>query len=186
MPMTDLLLVLLGTALANRLLLRRGPQPSARRALHDSAVVALASVFTLIVALGMAALLKHAVPALAWPSAALLLAIAPALLLSRQVLRQAMAGAAPAPLWLALFAGNASVIGLGLPGLDLVEGLAATLLQGLAAGIGFGLLMLLFTALDERLTATAVPAVLRGAPVLLLSAAGLALGLLLGMGGCGS
>jgi len=184
MSTTGLLLVLLGIALANRLLLRRGPLLGARRPLQDGFAVALASVFTLIVALGIAALLGRALQALAlaWPSAlVLLLAIAPALLLTRLLLRHSMGGAAPSSVLLALLAGNASAIGLGLPDPAAPGSLLVNLLQGLAAGVGFGLLLLLFTAQDERLAATAVPAALRGTPLLLLGAAVLALAVLLGM-----
>jgi len=186
MPTTGLLLVLIGTALANRLLLRHGPLLGARRPLQDGFAVALASVFTLIAALGIAALLGRALQALelAWPSAiVLLLAVIPALLATRLLLRRSLPGIPSSPRLLALLAGNASAIGMALPGPGAPEDLLVTLLQGLAAGIGFGLLLLMFTVHDERLAATAVPAALRGTPLLLLGAAVLALAVLLGLRG---
>jgi len=184
MPTTGLLLVLIGIALANRLLLRRGPLLGARRPLQDGFAVALASVFTLIVALGIAALLGRAVQALAWPSpVVLLLAIVPALLATRLLLRRSLPGIPSSPRLLALLAGNASAIGMALPGPGALEGLPMSLLQGLAAGIGFGVLLLMFTVHDERLATTAVPAALRGTPLLLLGATVLALAVLLGLRG---
>jgi len=180
--MGDLLLILIGTALANRLLLRRSTLlPGRLRPLQHAGLVALASLFTLILTLGVAALLETGVPALtgvlAW-----LLAIVPAVLATGLWMRRAMAQTGPAPGLLALLAINATALGLGLQGLGTAEGgLLLSLLQGLAAGLGFGLLLLLFTAQDERLAATAVPAPLRGVPLLLLGAAVLLLAVQLGL-----
>lgn len=63
--------------------------------------------------------------------------------------------------------------------------LAGATVQGLGAGIGLGIAIVLFAAMRERLAAADVPAPFRGAPIALLTAALMALGLL-GLSGLGA
>jgi electron transport complex protein RnfA len=67
------------------------------------------------------------------------------------------------------------VLGVALLNVERQHGLLESLLFGASAGAGFGLALLLFTALRERLETADMPAAFRGAPIALLTAGLMAL-----------
>ena len=81
-------------------------------------------------------------------------------------------------LYLPLITTNCAVLGVAL--LNLREGhdLLASAVYGAAAAAGFGLVLVLFAAMRERLEAAQVPALLRGAPIALITAGILSMGFL--------
>lgn len=70
-----------------------------------------------------------------------------------------------------LLLGNCMVLGVSLLALEKVHGLAAALFFGLGAGIGFGLVLSLLFALQDRAAAADVPVSFRGTPITLLTLA---------------
>lgn len=182
-------LALLGLALANRLLLRRrGLLPPPCGTLREALVVALASAFVLLLALGFVVLLGPPLWALGLPWPGMLpwlLAVLLALPAGGMLLHRALAGSAPARPLLAVAGGNALAMGLVVHGAAMPAGTVEILWLGFALGLGFGLWLLLLSALDLRLAESEVPAPLRGVPVLLLAAATLALAAWTGLGGTG-
>jgi len=78
-----------------------------------------------------------------------------------------------------------AVLGVALLNVDRQHGLLESLVFGASAGAGFGLALLLFTALRERLETADVPAAFRGAPIALLTAGLMALAFM-GFAGLGA
>lgn len=73
---------------------------------------------------------------------------------------------------------NGAVLGTALINAERAGSLAAALANALGVALGFALVLLLFAGVRERLTAIAVPAAFRGAPITLLSAGLMALAFL--------
>lgn len=86
--------------------------------------------------------------------------------------------------YLPLITTNCAVLGMALLSVEQASSLSDALLRGLGAALGFALVMVLFTGLRERLVDGKVPAIMRGAPVALVSAALLSLGFM-GFAGMG-
>jgi electron transport complex protein RnfA len=80
---------------------------------------------------------------------------------------------------------NCAVLGVALLNVDRQRGLLESLVFGASAGAGFGLALLLFAALRERLETADVPAAFRGAPLALITAGLMALAFM-GFAGLGS
>lgn len=189
--MRVLLLALLGTALGHLLalsaLLRRGPVLGSVRLPEAALGTAWASAFCLLLALGLASLTQSGLRAVAIElpaTAALLLTLGPAVLATAGLLHRVPGLLLQRlPQWLGLIAGSAAVIGLALQhGFPQGE-LLAVLGRGLAAALGFGLLLFMLIAQQQRLAVSAVPTRLRGTPILLLGVAVLALALWTASGG---
>ena len=64
---------------------------------------------------------------------------------------------------------NCSVLGVALLNIQQVYGLMDSLFFGLGSGTGFGLVVIIMSALQERLAGAAVPRPFRGLPVLLIT-----------------
>lgn len=88
-------------------------------------------------------------------------------------------------LFLPLITTNCAVLGVALLNVDAQRGLLESLVYGVAAGGGFGLALLLFAALRERLEACDVPTAFRGAPIALVTAGLMALAFM-GFAGLGA
>ncbi|MEQ1802192.1 MAG: Rnf-Nqr domain containing protein [Gammaproteobacteria bacterium] len=80
---------------------------------------------------------------------------------------------------------NCAVLGVALLTTGTVDGLAEALALGFGAGLGFSLVLLLFTGLRPRLDQSAVPAPLRGPAIALVTAGMMSLAFL-GFSGFGT
>lgn len=75
----------------------------------------------------------------------------------------------------ALLLGNGLLLGVFALNGHIEDGFAAMLARSLGAAIGFAIVLVLFTAMHDRLYGADVPAPFRGAPILLITAAIMAL-----------
>ena len=73
-------------------------------------------------------------------------------------------------IYLPLLAGNCAVLGVALLNAQAERSLFAAVTMGFGASLGFALVLVLFSALRERLETADVPAAWRGAPILLVTA----------------
>ena len=192
--MTDLLLLALGASLVNNFVLTNFlglcPFVGVSRRFEAAAGMALATVFVMTLASGLSYGVFH------WILAPLgleylrtlvfILLIAAVVQLTELVVR------ATSPLlhellavFLPLITTNCAVLGVALLNLDRRHGLLESLVFGAAAAAGFGLALLLFAALRERLDGDDVPAAFRGVPIALVSAGLMALAFM-GFNGLGA
>lgn len=74
-------------------------------------------------------------------------------------------------LYLPLITTNCAVLGVALLNVQARHGLLEAVLYGFGAALGFGLVLVLFAAMRERLETADVPAAWRGAPIALVTAA---------------
>ncbi len=74
-------------------------------------------------------------------------------------------------LYLPLITTNCAVLGVALLNVQARHGLLQAVLYGFGAAVGFGLVLVLFAAMRERLDTADVPAAWRGAPIALATAA---------------
>ena len=182
--MATFILLLLGAALANNAVLGHlyGTDPAIRGQgrLRDALAVALAVACVLVAAAVACWLLDRFVlaplhagwlRALAWLLAVAALAPLPGMFPRRGV----ATAATPAALSPWLLLGNGLLLGTIATSGQAADGFAAMLARAFGAAIGFGIVLLLFTALRDRLDGADVPAPFRGAPILLLTAALMAL-----------
>jgi len=77
--------------------------------------------------------------------------------------------------FLPLITTNCAVLGVALINLERQHGFVESLIFGAAAAAGFGLALLLFAGLRERMDTTDVPAAFRGTPIALVTAGLMAL-----------
>jgi electron transport complex protein RnfA len=87
--------------------------------------------------------------------------------------------------FLPLITTNCAVLGVALLNLDRRHGFVESLVFGASAAAGFGLALLLFAALRERIESGDVPSVFRGAPIALVTAGLMALAFM-GFAGLGA
>ena len=78
-------------------------------------------------------------------------------------------------IFLPLITTNCAVLGVALLNVQAEHDLLHAILAGFGAAAGFGLVLVMFAAMRERLEASPVPAALRGAPIALISAGLMAL-----------
>ncbi|GIX33265.1 MAG: electron transport complex subunit A [Lysobacterales bacterium] len=78
-------------------------------------------------------------------------------------------------LYLPLITSNCAVLGVMLLNHQAGHGLAASILYGFGAAVGFGLVLIGFAALRDRLEAAPAPEAMRGAPLAFLTAGFMAL-----------
>jgi electron transport complex protein RnfA len=190
---TDLLLLALGASLVNNFVLTNFlglcPFVGASRRYEAAAGMALATLFVLTLASGASYAAYH------WlleplglgylRTLVFILLIAAAVQFAELLIR------ATSPLlhqllgvFLPLITTNCAVLGVALLTLERQHGLLESLVFGAAAAAGFGLALLLFAALRERIDAGDVPAAFRGAPIALVTAGLMALAFM-GFGGLG-
>jgi electron transport complex protein RnfA len=179
--MTLLGLMLIGVVLVNHLVLanRAGRTAPADR-MPWVVITALASTFVLTASVPLAHLaraLPANAPASAWIGPILLL---PIVVIVTQLAARGLGRAVPhievaLRALKPLVATNAFVLGLGLLTLPALHGPREAILYPFATGGGFGLALVLFTAMSDRLDADAIPPALRGAPIAIVNAALMAL-----------
>ncbi len=192
--MTELLLLALGASLVNNFVLSHFlglcPFIGVSRRFEAAAGMALATLFVLTVASGLSfALWEWVLVPLGLEylrTLGFILLIAGVVQLTELMVR------ATSPLlhqllgiFLPLITTNCAVLGVALLNVQRQHGLLESLVFGASAGAGFGLALLLFTALRERLATADVPAAFRGAPVALVTAGIMALAFM-GFAGLGA
>jgi electron transport complex protein RnfA len=192
--MTDLLLLVIGASLVNNFVLTSFlglcPFVGVSGRFEAAAGMALATLFVMTLASGLGYAAFH------WlldplglgylRTLVFILLIAAVVQLTELVVR------ATSPLlhqllgvFLPLITTNCAVLGVALLNLDRHHDLLESLVYGASAAAGFGLALLLFAALRERVDAGDAPAVFRGAPIALVTAGLMALAFM-GFAGLGS
>lgn len=192
--MTDLLLLAIGASLVNNFVLTSFlglcPFVGVSGRFEAAAGMALATLFVMTLASGLGYAAFH------WlldplglgylRTLVFILLIAAVVQLTELVVR------ATNPLlhellgvFLPLIATNCAVLGVALLNLDRHHDLLESLVYGASAAAGFGLALLLFAALRERIDGGDAPLAFRGAPLALVTAGLMALAFM-GFGGLGS
>lgn len=192
--MTELLLLALGASLVNNFVLSNFlglcPFIGVSRRFEAAAGMALATLFVLTLASGLSfALWQWVLVPLGLEYLRTLVFI---LLIAGVVQFTEIMVRATSPLlhqllgiFLPLITTNCAVLGVALLSVNRQHGLLESLVFGASAGAGFGLALLLFTALRERLDTADVPHAFRGAPVALVTAGLMALAFM-GFAGLGA
>jgi len=192
--MTDLLLLVIGASLVNNFVLTSFlglcPFVGVSSRFEAAAGMALATLFVMTLASGLGYAAFH------WlldplglgylRTLVFILLIAAVVQLTELVVR------ATSPLlhqllgvFLPLITTNCAVLGVALLNLDRHHDLLESLVYGASAAAGFGLALLLFAALRERVEGNDAPTVFRGAPIALVTAGLMALAFM-GFAGLGS
>jgi electron transport complex protein RnfA len=192
--MTQLLLLALGASLVNNFVLSNFlglcPFVGVSRRFEAAAGMALATMFVLTIASGLSfALWQWVLVPLHLEylrTLGFILLIAGVVQLTEIMVR------ATSPLlhqllgiFLPLITTNCAVLGVALLNVERQHGLLESLVFGASAGAGFGLALLLFTTLRERLATADVPDAFRGTPVALVTAGLMALAFM-GFAGLGA
>jgi electron transport complex protein RnfA len=192
--MTQLLLLALGASLVNNFVLSNFlglcPFVGVSRRFEAAAGMALATMFVLTIASGLSFALWQ------WVLVPLhleyLRTLGFILLIAGVVQFTEIMVRATSPLlhqllgiFLPLITTNCAVLGVALLNVERQHGLLESLVFGASAGAGFGLALLLFTTLRERLATADVPAAFRGTPVALVTAGLMALAFM-GFAGLGA
>ena len=189
--MTDLLLLALGASLVNNFVLTQFlglcPFVGVSRRFEAAAGMALATLFVLTLASGASYAMWHWI--LEPLGLGYLRTLAFILLIAAVVQVTEMLVRASSPLlhellgvFLPLITTNCAVLGVALLNLERQHGLLESLVFGAAAAAGFGLALLAFAGLRERLETADVPAAFRGTPLALITAGLMALAFM-GFGG---
>lgn len=182
--MSDLLLLALGASLVNNFVLTGFlglcPFVGASRRFEAAVGMALATLFVLTLASGLSYSVSH------WVLEPLglqyLRTITFILLIAGVVQLAELMVRSSSPVlyellgvFLPLITTNCAVLGVALMNENLGHNLIESLVFGAAAAAGFGLVLLLFAALRERLEDADLPRAFRGAPVALVTAGLMAL-----------
>jgi electron transport complex protein RnfA len=192
--MSDLLLLALGASLVNNFVLTNFlglcPFVGVSRRFEAAAGMALATLFVLTLASGLSYAAWH------WLlepfGLGYLRTLVFILLIAGVVQGTELVVRATSPLlhellgvFLPLITTNCAVLGVALLNLDRQHGLLESLVFGAAAAAGFGLALLLFAALRERIDSGDIPAVFKGTPIALVTAGLMALAFMgfAGLGG---
>ena len=183
--MSDLALTFFGAALVNNFVLAKFlglcPFMGVSRQLDAAYGMAMATAFVLTLSSGLAWVVHH------WlllpfglehlRTLGFILVIASVVQFTEMLMR------ARSPLlyrvlgiYLPLITTNCAVLGVALLNVQAEHSLLRALVAGFGAACGFGLVLVLFSAMRERIDAAPVPAPFRGAPIALVSAALMALG----------
>jgi electron transport complex protein RnfA len=181
---TDLLLLALGASLVNNFVLTQFlglcPFVGVSRRLEVAAGMALATLFVLTLASGASYVTWHWI--LEPLGLGYLRTLVFILLIAAVVQVTEMLVRASSPLlhellgvFLPLITTNCAVLGVALLNLERQHGLVESLVFGAAAAAGFGLALLAFAGLRERLETADVPAAFRGTPLALITAGLMAL-----------
>jgi len=189
--MSDLLLLALGASLVNNFVLTQFlglcPFVGVSRRFEAAAGMALATLFVLTLASGASYLAWH------WLlepfGLGYLRTLVFILLIAAVVQATEMLVRTSSPLlhellgvFLPLITTNCAVLGVALINLQRQHGFVESLVYGAAAAAGFGLALLAFAGLRERLETADLPAAFRGTPIALVTAGLMALAFM-GFGG---
>jgi Na+-translocating ferredoxin:NAD+ oxidoreductase subunit A len=182
--MTDLFLLLIGTVLVNNFVLVKFlglcPFMGVSKQLDSAYGMALATGFVLTLSAALSYLVHR------WLLAPLeleylrtlsfILVIAAVV----QFTESAMKKQSPRlyrvlGIFLPLITTNCAVLGVALLNVQALHSLFESVVYGFGAALGFGLVLVMFAAMRERLEAAEVPASFRGAPIALITAGMMAL-----------
>jgi electron transport complex protein RnfA len=189
--MTDLLLLALGASLVNNFVLTQFlglcPFVGVSRRFEAAAGMALATLFVLTLASGASYIAWHWV--LEPLGLGYLRTLVFILLIAAVVQATELLVRASSPLlhellgvFLPLITTHCAVLGVALINLERQHAFLESLVYGAAAAAGFGLALLAFAGLRERLETADVPAAFRGTPIALVTAGLMALAFM-GFGG---
>jgi electron transport complex protein RnfA len=182
--MSDLFLLAIGASLVNNFVLTQFlglcPFVGVSQRFEAAAGMALATLFVLTLASGASWAAWH------WLLEPLglgyLRTLVFVLLIAAVVQGAEMIVRATSPLlhellgvFLPLITTNCAVLGVALINLERQHGFVESLIFGAAAAAGYGLALLLFAGLRERMDTTDVPAAFRGTPIALVTAGLMAL-----------
>jgi electron transport complex protein RnfA len=192
--MQELLLVLLGTAIVNNVVLAKflglcSFMGTSTRI--DTAVgMGLATTFVLTMSTGLAWIVETAVLApLGLPflrTMTFILVIAAVVQFTEIVVRRISPPLYDAlGVYLPLITTNCAVLGVALLTVQADHGFVGSLLQGLGASIGFTMVLAIFAGLRERMAMAAVPRLFAGAPIGFITAGVLSLAFM-GFAGLGA
>jgi len=177
--MAEYVLILVGAILVNNVVLTKFlglcPFLGVSRQLESAAGMALATTFVLTVASAAGYLvdsyLLRPLGIEYLRTVSFILVIAATVQLSELVMRRV------SPLlhqtlgiFLPLITSNCAILGIALLNAQQQKSLIASLLSGVGAGLGFALVLVLFTALRERIAAADVPAPFQGPAIALVTA----------------
>jgi electron transport complex protein RnfA len=183
--MTDLALTFFGAALVNNFVLAKFlglcPFMGVSKQLDAAYGMALATAFVLTLSSGLAWIIHHG---LLLPlglehlrTLSFILVIAAVVQFTELLMR------ARSPLlyrvlgiYLPLITTNCAVLGVALLNVQAQHSFLSALVFGFGAACGFALVLILFSAMRERLDSAPVPQAFRGAPIALVTAALMALG----------
>ena len=182
--MTDAFLILVGAVLVNNVVLAKFlglcPFMGVSRQLDAAVGMALATGFVLTLAAGLSWALQRwlleplGIGDLRTP--AFILVIAATVQLTELLLhRQSPRLYQVLGLYLPLITTNCAVLGVALLNVQATRTLLEAVLYGFGAAVGFGLVLVLFAELRERLESAPVPDAFRGAPIALVTAGLMAL-----------
>lgn len=177
--MSELFVILVGTALVNNFVLVRFlglcPFLGVSRNLESAAGMSLATAFVLTLSSATAYLLQEYVLAPLGVeylrTIAFILVIAASVQLTEimvrrtsPVLHQVLG------IYIPLIATNCAVLGVALLNVQQSKGFVQSVFYGFGASAGFALVLVMFAAIRERLEAADVPAPFRGAAIALMTA----------------
>ena len=192
--MSDLLLLALGASLVNNFVLTQFlglcPFVGVSRRFEVAAGMALATLFVLTLASGASYAAWHWILeplGLDYLRTLVFILLIAGVVQFTELLVRAMSPLLHQllGLFLPLITTNCAVLGVALLNVERQHGLLESLVFGASAGAGFGLALLLFTALRERLALAHVPAAFRGTPIALVTAGLMALAFM-GFAGLGA
>lgn len=182
--MTDFLLIIVSAVLVNNFVLVKFlglcPFMGVSRQLDGAIGMALATGFVLTLAAGLSWVVQH------WLLAplglehlrtlAFILVIAATVQFTELLLhKQSPRLYQVLGLYLPLITTNCAVLGVALLNVQAKHSLLESLTYGFGAALGFGLVLVLFAGLRERIETSDVPAAFRGAPIALVTASLMAL-----------
>jgi electron transport complex protein RnfA len=182
--MTDFLLIIVSAVLVNNFVLVKFlglcPFMGVSRQLDGAIGMALATGFVLTLAAGLSWVVQH------WLLAplglehlrtlAFILVIAATVQFTELLLhKQSPRLYQVLGLYLPLITTNCAVLGVALLNVQAKHSLIESLTYGFGAALGFGLVLVLFAGLRERIETSDVPVAFRGAPIALVTAGLMAL-----------
>lgn len=177
--MTDSLLILVGAVLVHNVVLLQFPDsgPLADMRMKSAALpwLALATCCVLTLTAGLTWCLYHWVLhpfGLEYLQTVTFIVVIAAVvpLAERRLLRDRLLRDSVPDLSLPQIIPHCIVLGVALLNLSQTRGFVASALTGLGAGLGFSLVLLLFTGVQQRLMVSEVPAPFKGAPITLITA----------------
>ncbi|MEM8983155.1 MAG: RnfABCDGE type electron transport complex subunit A [Pseudomonadota bacterium] len=185
--MSDVLLLLLATALINNVILVQFlglcPYLGVSRQLSAAWGMSLATGLVLVVAAVLSFVIEHALLIPFGLTHIRTLAFILIIASTVQAIEIVMARASPLVynalgIYLPLITTNCAVLGVALLSARTTDTLLEALVYGIGTAIGFGLVLCLFAAMREYIDESVVPELWRGAPIALVTAALMALGFL--------
>ncbi|GJH43566.1 electron transport complex subunit RsxA [Pasteurella canis] len=177
--MTEYILLIISTALINNFVLVKFlglcPFMGVSKKIETAIGMSLATMFVLTVASISAYLINtyilHPLDATFLRTLVFILVIAVVVQFTEMVINKAsptlyrLLG-----IFLPLITTNCAVLGVALLNINLAHNLTQSVIYGFGASLGFGLVLVLFAALRERLAAADVPSIFKGASIALITA----------------